>query len=106
MNLIPEQGGINSHQCGSGRRLPLRTARSGPGGDTSQTTLPGHRPEASTLAIASCREKSSDLRMYGCGGQASLIEDVKLTVIEGSPHAIAWTRSDQVNMALLSFLRS
>jgi non-heme chloroperoxidase len=36
----------------------------------------------------------------------SLIKDVKLTVIEGGPHAIPWTHADQVNTALLSFLRS
>jgi len=31
----------------------------------------------------------------------ALIKDVRLTVIEGGPHAIAWTHSDQVNRALL-----
>jgi pimeloyl-ACP methyl ester carboxylesterase len=36
----------------------------------------------------------------------SLIKDVKLTVIEGGPHAIPWTHADQMNTALLSFLRS
>ena len=35
-----------------------------------------------------------------------LINDVRLVVIEGGPHAIAWTHADQVNMALLDFLRS
>ena len=33
-----------------------------------------------------------------------LIKDVKLVVIEGGPHAIAWTHADQVNSALLKFL--
>jgi pimeloyl-ACP methyl ester carboxylesterase len=33
-----------------------------------------------------------------------LIKDIKLTVIEGGPHAIAWTHADQVNQALLGFL--
>jgi non-heme chloroperoxidase len=33
-----------------------------------------------------------------------LIKDVHLTVIEGGPHAIAWTHADQVNRALLDFL--
>jgi len=33
-----------------------------------------------------------------------LIKDIKLTVIEGGPHAIAWTHADQVNQALLAFL--
>jgi pimeloyl-ACP methyl ester carboxylesterase len=34
-----------------------------------------------------------------------LIKDVRLTVIEGGPHAIPWTHADQVNTALLDFLR-
>jgi len=34
----------------------------------------------------------------------ALIKDVRLTVIEGGPHAIAWTHSGQVNRALLDFL--
>jgi non-heme chloroperoxidase len=35
-----------------------------------------------------------------------LIKDVQLVVIEGGPHAIAWTHAGQVNTALLDFLRS
>jgi non-heme chloroperoxidase len=35
-----------------------------------------------------------------------LIKDMQLTVVEGGPHAIAWTHADQVNKALLDFLRS
>jgi non-heme chloroperoxidase len=34
-----------------------------------------------------------------------LIRDVQLTVVEGGPHAIPWTHADQVNTALLDFLR-
>jgi non-heme chloroperoxidase len=34
-----------------------------------------------------------------------LIKDVQLTVIESGPHAIPWTHPDQVNTALLDFLR-
>jgi non-heme chloroperoxidase len=33
-----------------------------------------------------------------------LIKDMELVVIEGGPHAIAWTHTDQVNRALLDFL--
>ena len=33
-----------------------------------------------------------------------LIKDTRLVVIEGGPHAIAWTHADQVNRALLDFL--
>jgi len=33
-----------------------------------------------------------------------MIKDVQLVVIDGGPHAIAWTHSDQVNAALLKFM--
>jgi non-heme chloroperoxidase len=33
-----------------------------------------------------------------------LIKDMELVTIEGGPHAISWTHSDQVNKALLGFL--
>src|SRR5450755_760035 len=35
-----------------------------------------------------------------------LIKDVALVVVEGGPHAIAWTHAGQVNTALLDFLRA
>jgi non-heme chloroperoxidase len=35
-----------------------------------------------------------------------LIKDMQVVVIEGGPHAIAWTHADRVNTALLDFLRS
>ena len=35
----------------------------------------------------------------------NLIKDARLVVIEGGPHAIAWTHAEQVNSALLDFLR-
>ena len=35
-----------------------------------------------------------------------LIKDVQLLIVEGGPHAIAWTHAGQVNTALLDFLRS
>lgn len=34
-----------------------------------------------------------------------LIRDLQLMVVDGGPHAIAWTHADQVNAALLDFLR-
>ena len=34
-----------------------------------------------------------------------LIKDMQLVVIDGGPHAIAWTHTDQVNQALLTFLK-
>jgi non-heme chloroperoxidase len=33
-----------------------------------------------------------------------VIKDVELVVIEGGPHAIAWTHTDQVNDAVLQFV--
>jgi len=36
----------------------------------------------------------------------ALINDIQLAVVEGGPHAIPWTHADQVNTALLGFLRS
>jgi non-heme chloroperoxidase len=33
-----------------------------------------------------------------------LIDDMNLVVIEGGPHAIAWTHADQLNNALLGFI--
>jgi non-heme chloroperoxidase len=35
-----------------------------------------------------------------------LIKDAQLAVVEGAPHAIAWTHAAKVNSALLDFLRS
>jgi non-heme chloroperoxidase len=40
------------------------------------------------------------------GRLPGLIKDVQLVVIEDGPHAIPWTHADQVNTALLGFLRS
>ena len=55
-------------------------------------------------AITVGQENSSDIetgkRLPG------LINDVRLVVIEGGPHAIPWTHASQVNTALLDFLRS
>ena len=34
------------------------------------------------------------------------IKDMRLIVVEGGPHAIPWTHADQVNTALLDFIRS
>ncbi|HWN60592.1 MAG TPA: alpha/beta hydrolase [Streptosporangiaceae bacterium] len=36
----------------------------------------------------------------------ALLKDAHLVVIEGGPHAIPWTHADQVNTALLDFIRS
>ena len=39
------------------------------------------------------------------GRLPDLVEGLTLKVIEGGPHAIAWTHSDQVNASLLEFLK-
>jgi non-heme chloroperoxidase len=36
----------------------------------------------------------------------ALVSDARLTVIEGGAHAIPWTHAEQVNTALLDFIRS
>jgi pimeloyl-ACP methyl ester carboxylesterase len=36
----------------------------------------------------------------------ALIKDAQLVVVEGGPHAIAWTHAAQVNTALLDFLHA
>ena len=36
----------------------------------------------------------------------ALIKDARLVVVVGGPHAIPWTHADQVNTALLDFLRT
>jgi non-heme chloroperoxidase len=41
-----------------------------------------------------------------CKRLQDLINDLQLVVIEGGPHAVPWTHADQVNTALLEFLRS
>jgi non-heme chloroperoxidase len=33
-----------------------------------------------------------------------MIKDLQMVVIDGGPHAICWTHSDQVNAALLKFM--
>jgi pimeloyl-ACP methyl ester carboxylesterase len=35
----------------------------------------------------------------------ALLSDCELVVIQGGPHAIAWTHSEQVNQALVSFIK-
>jgi pimeloyl-ACP methyl ester carboxylesterase len=34
-----------------------------------------------------------------------MMQDARLVVISGGPHAIAWTHADQVNRALMDFLK-
>jgi non-heme chloroperoxidase len=50
------------------------------------------------MPTGSCPTPNTGKRLPG------LIKDTELVVIEGGPHAIAWTHADQVNRALLGFL--
>ncbi len=36
----------------------------------------------------------------------ALIDDLKLVAVEGGPHNIGWTHPDEVNEALLEFIRA
>jgi non-heme chloroperoxidase len=56
------------------------------------------------LIEAGYRVITYDRRGFGQSSQPD--QRAKLTVIEGGPHAIPWTHADQVNTAILSFLRS
>ena len=40
------------------------------------------------------------------GRLPGLIKDMQLVVVEGAPHAVAWTHAGQVNTAVLDFLRA
>ena len=68
------------------------------------------------------QENSGDIEVYyedhGSGAQdrilpiqfsgerlPALIRDLTFAVIEGGPHAIAWTHADQVNAALADFIK-
>ena len=36
---------------------------------------------------------------------ATLVKGVRLVVIKGGPHCITWTHADEVNAALLAFIK-
>jgi non-heme chloroperoxidase len=57
-------------------------------------TLVVHGTEDRVLPFASTAARLPDL-----------IDDVRLVPVEGGPHNIAWTHPDEVNQALLAFLR-
>ena len=84
-------------------RPPPRSPASAPGRPTSATTCPRSTcPCSSSTATRTrcCRWTRPASRLPG------LIKDVHLVVVEGGPHAIPWTHADQVNTALLDFLRT
>jgi non-heme chloroperoxidase len=57
-------------------------------------TLVVHGTEDRILPFASTAERLPEL-----------IDDVRLVAVEGGPHNIAWTHPDEVNEALMAFLR-
>ena len=63
------------------------------------------RIDVPTLVIHGDADQVLPLDKTG-GRLPGLIDDVRLVVIEGGPHAIPWTHADEVNAALLEFLRS
>ena len=64
--------------------------------------LPG-QPEFAEIDTAA---RAGGASFTAGGNIPGLISDVRLVVIEGGPHGIPWTHADQVNTALLGFLRS
>jgi len=44
---------------------------------------------------------------FAASGQrtAKLVPGARLVVVKGGPHCISWTHADEVNLALLNFLR-
>ena len=44
---------------------------------------------------------------FGASGQrtAKLVQGARLVVVKSGPHCISWTHADEVNTALLSFLK-
>ena len=82
------------------RRPPRRSPASGPGRPISAPTCPR------STCHARHPGRCGPVLPFGKTGQRlpGLIKDVELVVIEGGPHAIAWTHADQVNRALLGFL--
>jgi pimeloyl-ACP methyl ester carboxylesterase len=59
------------------------------------------------LLDAGHRVITYDRRGFGHSAKRlpGLLTDVRLVVVDGGPHAIAWTHAGQVNAALLDFLR-
>jgi hypothetical protein len=82
------------------RRPPCQSLGSaGVGSPGSERTCKDEARGLPDPAVPPARDKTGR-RLPG------LIHDLRLTVIEGGPHAIPWTHADQVNTALLGFIRS
>jgi pimeloyl-ACP methyl ester carboxylesterase len=89
VNDLPGDEGSAFRERGDRRSsVPARGERDGPGA----RPLPGDDHQVRPL------DKTAK-RLPG------LVKDLQL-VVEGGPHAIGWTHPDQVNTALLGFLRS
>jgi len=57
-----------------------------------------------TLVIQGDQDRILPIELTG-NRLCELIKDVTLTVIEGGPHGIVWTHSEQVNAAIADFLK-
>ena len=73
------------------------------------TWLTDFRPDLAKIDVPILVIHGDDDNVLPYGTTAArlpgLIKDLRTVVISGGPHAIAWTHADQVNAALLQFLR-
>jgi pimeloyl-ACP methyl ester carboxylesterase len=74
------------------------------------TWLTDFRDDIAKLDVPTLVVHGDQDRILPIGNTANrlrgLIKDLTFVVIEGGPHAIAWTHRDQVNNALIEFLRA
>ena len=72
---------------------------------TWQTDFRDDLPKIDVPVLVVQGDADRILRYPNTGQRLSgLIKDMQLVVIDGGPHAIAWTHTDRVNQALLGFL--
>jgi pimeloyl-ACP methyl ester carboxylesterase len=73
------------------------------------TWLTDFRPDVAAFDVPVLVLHGDQDRVLPIGNTANrlpdMIDDLRYIVIEGGPHAIAWTHTDQVNAALLEFLK-
>ena len=86
----------------------LASLLGGPGGEAMVVLGEAGSGKTALLEAAAARAKDSQVRVlpFEKTGKRlpGLIADMELVAVEGGPHAIPWTHSDQVNSALLGFL--
>jgi non-heme chloroperoxidase len=74
----------------------------------ADTLLADFRADLPKIDVPTLVVHGNEDRILPIGATAQrlpgLINDVRLVVVEGGPHNIAWTHPDEVNSALLKFL--